>query len=54
MKTTGTKYTFQHEEGLVDYLRKILTERASKPVHDAPFVLAKENGVRLEAVLQWT
>ncbi|MBL8138651.1 MAG: type IIA DNA topoisomerase subunit B [Acidobacteria bacterium] len=53
-QTTGTKHTFQHEEGLVDYLKKILTERASKPVHDAPFVLAKENGVRLEAVLQWT
>ena len=53
-QTTGTKYAFQHEEGLVDYLKKILTERASKPVHDAPFVLAKENGVRLEAVLQWT
>ncbi len=53
-QTTGTKHTFQHEEGLADYLKKILTERASKPVHDAPFVLAKENGVRLEAVLQWT
>ena len=53
-QTTNTKYAFQHEEGLVDYLKKILTERASKPVHDAPFVLAKENGVRLEAVLQWT
>ncbi len=53
-QTTGTKHTFQHEEGLVDYLKKILTERASKPVHEAPFVLAKENGVRLEAVLQWT
>ena len=53
-QTTNTKYTFQHEEGLVDYLKKILTERGSKPVHDAPFVLAKENGVRLEAVLQWT
>jgi DNA gyrase subunit B len=53
-QTTNTKYAFQHEEGLVDYLKKILAERASKPVHDAPFVLAKENGVRLEAVLQWT
>ena len=53
-QTTGTKHTFQHEEGLVDYLKKILAERSSKPVHEAPFVLAKENGVRLEAVLQWT
>jgi DNA gyrase subunit B/topoisomerase-4 subunit B len=53
-QATGTKHAFQHEEGLVDYLKKILTERSSKPVHDAPFVLAKENGVRLEFVLQWT
>ncbi len=53
-QTTGTKHTFQHEEGLVDYLKKILTERSSKPVHDAPFVLAKDNGVRLEFVVQWT
>jgi len=53
-QTTGTKHAFQHEEGLVDYLKKILTERSSKPVHDAPFVLAKDNGVRLEFVLQWT
>jgi len=53
-QTTGTKHTFQHEDGLVDYLKKILAERSSKPVHDAPFVLAKENGVRLEFVVQWT
>ena len=53
-QTTDTKHTFQHEEGLVDYLKKILVERSSKPVHEAPFALAKENGVRLEAVLQWT
>ena len=53
-QTTNTKHTFQHEEGLVDYLKKILAERSSKPVHEAPFALAKENGVRLEAVLQWT
>ena len=53
-QTTGAKHTFQHEEGLADYLKKILSERASRPVHEAPFVLAKENGVRLEAVLQWT
>ena len=30
-QTTGTKQTFQHEDGLADYLRKILAERSSKP-----------------------
>ncbi len=53
-QTTGTKHTFQHEEGLVDYLKKVLAERSSKPVHDAPFTLAKDNGARLELALQWT
>ena len=43
-ETTGTKAVFQHEEGLVDYLKKIVAERGAKPVHDAPFVLQKDNG----------
>ncbi|MEZ5291518.1 MAG: DNA topoisomerase IV subunit B [Vicinamibacterales bacterium] len=53
-QTTGTKQTFQHEDGLGDFLRKILAERSSRPVHDLAFQLARENGVRLELVLQWT
>src|SRR6188472_4546964 len=31
------KEVFEHQEGLSDYLRKIVTERGAKPVHDAPF-----------------
>ena len=31
-----------------------VAERAVKPVHEAPFVLQKENGLRAELVLQWT
>jgi DNA gyrase subunit B len=49
-----TKDVFEHQEGLADYLRKILAERGSKPVHEAPFVLARESGPRLDLVLQWT
>ena len=51
---TGRKDVYQHAEGLVDYLKKIVGERQAKPVHDAPFVLEKENGLKLELVLQWT
>jgi DNA gyrase subunit B/topoisomerase-4 subunit B len=50
----GRKDVFQHAEGLVDYLKKIVGERQAKPVHEAPFVLEKENGVKLEYVVQWT
>ncbi len=53
-EAAGTKTVFQHEEGLADYLKKIIAERAGKPVHESPFVLEKDNGVRAELVLQWT
>ena len=48
---------FQHEEGLADYLKKILADRGSKPVQEAPFTLVKEHdesGVRLDLAFQWT
>ncbi len=48
---------FQHDEGLADYLRKILEERRAQPVHDLLFTLTREHdetGVRLDLVLRWT
>src|SRR5258706_10503393 len=48
------KVTFEHADGLQAYLKKILTERASKPIHDTVFSLEKQNGLRLDLVLQWT
>src|SRR5262245_4833138 len=48
---------FQHEEGIGDYLKKILTERGSKPVHEPAFAQAREHeetGLRIDVVLQWT
>ncbi|HYT67333.1 MAG TPA: DNA topoisomerase IV subunit B [Vicinamibacterales bacterium] len=56
-ESTDQKTVFQHSEGLVDYLKKIVTERAATPVHDAPFTLTRENdesGIRLDLALQWT
>ncbi|MCC7123444.1 MAG: type IIA DNA topoisomerase subunit B, partial [Acidobacteria bacterium] len=53
-ESTGRKDVFQHAEGIVDYLKKIVSEREAKPVHDAPFVLEKENGLKIELSLQWT
>jgi DNA gyrase subunit B len=49
-----TKETFEHSEGLLAYLRKIVTGRGAKPVHDAAFSLEKQNGLRVDLVLQWT
>jgi DNA gyrase subunit B/topoisomerase-4 subunit B len=53
-ETERAKQVFQHEEGLIDYLRKIVGERGAKPVHDVPFVHSRESGPRLDLVLQWT
>ncbi|MEZ5283698.1 MAG: DNA topoisomerase IV subunit B [Vicinamibacterales bacterium] len=53
-EAAGTKVVYQHADGLVDYLKKVVAERQAKPVHEAPFAIEKENGVKLELVLQWT
>ena len=56
-QAAGEKVTFQHEEGLADYLKNILKERSAVPVHEAPFTLSKDsqdNGIRLDIALQWT
>ncbi len=56
-ESTGEKAVFQHTEGLVDYLKKIVRERSATPVHETPFTLTRENdesGIRLDMVLQWT
>jgi DNA gyrase subunit B len=49
-----TKEVFQHQEGLADFLRSIVTARGAKPVHDVAFLLERESGPRLDLVLQWT
>jgi DNA gyrase subunit B/topoisomerase-4 subunit B len=48
------KVVYEHDEGIVDYLHKIVTDRGAKPVHDQPFAVSRENGLRLDCVLQWT
>ena len=50
----GKKEVFQHEEGLADFLKKIVAERGAKPIHDVPFTLARDASPRLDLVLQWT
>src|SRR5215475_4081691 len=53
-ETSKQKSTFEHANGLLDYLKKIVTERGAKAVHEAPFVLSKDEGLRIDLVLQWT
>ncbi len=56
-ETLKTRRVFEHGDGLVDYLAHIIRERSDIPVHDAPFVLARdhtESRAKVEAVLRWT
>lgn len=56
-ESRGERTVFQHSEGLVDYLKKIVGERSATAVHEAPFALTRENdesGIRVDMVLQWT
>ena len=49
-----SKETFFHEQGIVDYLAKVVKERNARPIHESPFTLRKEDDFRLELTLQWT
>jgi DNA gyrase subunit B len=51
---SGDRHVFTHDEGLVAYLKKIVAERGSRAVHEVPFSTSRDNGLRLDAVLQWT
>jgi DNA gyrase subunit B len=53
-ETTKAKEVFEHAEGLVEYLKKVIGERGAKPVHEAPFTIAKDDGLRLDLAMQWS
>jgi len=53
-ETSKQKFSFEHAEGLTDYLKSIVTSRGAKPVHETAFTLSKDEGLRLDVVLQWT
>jgi len=54
-ETAGSRETFLHPEGLVEYLEQEITARGSRTVHEQAFVARKEQaGVQIDLVLQWT
>jgi len=63
--TTGRSHQFVHEQGLQEFLTKLVTERGRKPTVDGMFYLdrgmkpgvepaAQENGFGMEVAIQWT
>jgi DNA gyrase subunit B/topoisomerase-4 subunit B len=53
-EVNGKKETFHHEEGIIAFLKKILADKSAKPVHEQPFVMEKNNGIRIEMCFTWT
>jgi DNA gyrase subunit B len=53
-EATGEQVELIHPNGIADYLPKLIANRGKATTHPAPFYLSKEDGMRLEAVLQWT
>ncbi len=50
----GTKESFCHPAGIADFLARVVRERSSRSVHEQPFTLFRENGLRIELAFQWT
>ncbi len=53
-QASGESVEICHPGGIADYLPKLVSERGKPANHPTPFYFSKENGMRLEAVLQWT
>ncbi|QDV26171.1 DNA gyrase/topoisomerase IV subunit B [Aureliella helgolandensis] len=53
-EVNNKKETFFHENGIVDYLGKVIEERHARSIHEVPFTLHKNADERLEVALKWT
>jgi DNA gyrase/topoisomerase IV subunit B len=55
-KNEITKETFDltHAGGIPEFLGRLVTEGQKPAVTEAPFLLAKQNGDKMEVALQWT
>jgi DNA gyrase subunit B len=56
LRDEATKEEFEllHPNGIADYLPQLVIQRGKAVTHPTPFYVSKKNGVRLEAILQWT
>ncbi|SMP38975.1 DNA topoisomerase IV subunit B [Neorhodopirellula lusitana] len=53
-EASGKKETFLHENGIVDYLGKVIKERGARTIHETPFTHRVDDNERMEVTLQWT
>ncbi len=53
-ETNNTKTTFHHENGVIDYLGKVIADRAASAIHELPFTVQKDGDERIEIAMKWT
>jgi DNA gyrase subunit B len=53
-QATKEEVVLHHPNGIADFLPNIIRERGKSTTHPTAFQVTRDNGVRLEAVLQWT
>jgi DNA gyrase subunit B/topoisomerase-4 subunit B len=53
-EAAGTSEVLQHDGGIADFLTKIVTDRGKAPTTPQAFYFQREDGIRIEAALQWT
>jgi DNA gyrase subunit B len=51
---TKQSFTFEHPNGIADFLPVLIKQRERHPVHKDAFVTQREGDVKLEVALQWT
>jgi DNA gyrase subunit B/topoisomerase-4 subunit B len=52
--TSGTTQAYKYDEGIREYLKKVVAERGRTPVQDFQFYLERAEEPRLEVALAWT
>ena len=45
---------FHHENGILDYLKKVTTERSARAIHEPPYAFSKDDTDRFEFAIHWT
>jgi DNA gyrase subunit B/topoisomerase-4 subunit B len=54
-ETKDEKLVYLHADGIVEYLKKIVTDAGAKAVHEAPFSLVRaDDDARIELALVWS
>jgi len=52
--SSGQTFTFEHPNGIADFLPVLVGNREKPPVHKEPFVFKRDGDVRCELALMWT